>query len=295
MGGSEIKYIENGHIKVGTKDIGGEWCSLIHNKTGIEHLWQGDPKYWGRSSCILFPTIGKLKGGQYHINDQTYRLNQHGFLRNELMSVIERDQDYIVYSKKSDAKTRLLYPFDFEVRMIYELDGTTLSITYEVYNNSNQVMPFSIGAHPAFNVPIEPNHSRSDYQLQFDQVETLRTMTLDEAGLITENTRSVLTQQDSIAITDDLFDHDALILSGLQSTQLSLIHPQGQPVWTFDFSGFPYLGIWSKNQKSPFVCIEPWHGIADLAAASGHLYEKIGIETLDPQQRFACTHSLTLH
>ena len=295
MAGAEVRHIENDYIKVGCKSIGGEWCSLINKSTGIEYLWQADPKYWGRSSCILFPTIGKLKDGAYHINDQTYKLNQHGFLRNELMSIIEHDHRSIGYSKKSDAKTLLLYPFEFEARMIYELDGATLSITYEIYNNSDQVMPFSIGAHPAFNVPIELGHRRSDYSLRLNQVETAETMLLDKAGLISSATRPVLTNQDTIPITDHLFDHDALILSDLRSSQITLLNSQDRAIWTFDFSGFPYLGIWSKNQESPFVCIEPWHGIADLAKASGNLYEKKGIETIKPKERFACTHRVTLH
>ena len=295
MEGSAVRYIENDFIKVGTKSKGGEWCSFINKQNMVEYLWQADPQYWGRSSCILFPTIGKLKDGQYRIDDQSYHLNQHGFLRNEIMTILSHDQQSIEFSKKSDPETDKLYPFEHEVRMIYRLDGPTLSITYEVYNNSDQLMPFSIGAHPAFRVPVKPDTKRSDYHLRFDQDEALQTMTLDAAGLIGSAMRPVPATDASIQITDDLFDHDALILSDIKSSHVSLIGPDGHKIWTFDFEGFPYLGIWSKNQVSPFVCIEPWHGIADLATASGNLYEKKGIVTIASGDSFTCTHKVSMH
>ncbi len=295
MEGSEIIYIENDQIKAGIKIKGGEWCSLIDKSTAVEYIWQADPQYWGRSSCILFPTIGKLKAGSYTIDDQAYHLNQHGFLRNLPLEIIEQDGEALVLRKKSDPLTMKLYPFAHEVRMIYELDGPSLSITYEIYNNDERIMPFSIGAHPAFNVPVDSKGKRSHYQLKFNKPETLETMMLDDDGLIGSDTRTILKDSDTIDISEDLFDQDALILTGYESTDLSLIGPAGDAIWTFDFEGFPYLGIWSKNQASPFVCIEPWHGIADLATANGNLYDKKGIETLRPGERFACTHRVTLH
>jgi galactose mutarotase-like enzyme len=295
MGGSAISYIENDIISVGIKSKGAEWCSLIKKNTGQEYLWQADPQYWGRSSCILFPTIGMLKDGQYQIGEHSYMLEKHGFLRNKMMVIIEQSTDSITFCKPSDAETLLAYPFKHEVIIKYQLDEDTISITYEVYNYGDQIMPFSIGAHPAFNVPLNPNTKRSDYSLRFNKVEPLQTMIVHTSGLIGSELRDVPSEGAMIPITDDLFDQDALVLSHLASNQLSLIDPEGVQLWTLDFTGFPYLGIWSKNQESPFVCIEPWHGIADLTTATGNLYEKKGIETLAPSEKFTCVHKLTVH
>lgn len=57
--------LENDHISVGVKTIGAELCSVKGKKRDIEYLWQADPAFWGRHSCILFPIIGKLKNDHY--------------------------------------------------------------------------------------------------------------------------------------------------------------------------------------------------------------------------------------
>jgi galactose mutarotase-like enzyme len=43
--------------------------------------------------------------------------------------------------------------------------------------------------------------------------------------------------------------------------------------------GFPYLGLWTKP-GAPFVCLEPWQGLADYADHNGQLKEKAGIHLL---------------
>ena len=88
---NETIEIANAHISVTAKIRGAEWCSLIDLSTSTELLWNADPQYWGRHSCILFPFIGKLKGGQYHINGTTYHSGQHGFLRDREFVLSHQD------------------------------------------------------------------------------------------------------------------------------------------------------------------------------------------------------------
>ena len=47
----------------------------------------------------------------------------------------------------------------------------------------------------------------------------------------------------------------------------------------FDFTGFPYLAIWSKPD-APFVCIEPWFNTADKVNSNGIFEEKEVIKEL---------------
>jgi galactose mutarotase-like enzyme len=156
-------------------------------------------------------------------------------------------------------------------------------------------MPFSLGAHPAFNCPLDKSKARKDYSLLFDKRETAYSRCLDDQGLIDDRKKLVLNEEDTLRLTDDLFDEDALIFQDLRSENVSLIDRDGNKVWTFGFSGFPYLGIWSQKGAAPFVCIEPWHGLADTADASGHIFEKEGIRTLEAASSFSCMHSITIH
>lgn len=54
-----------------------------------------------------------------------------------------------------------------------------------------------------------------------------------------------------------------------------------------DYPDMPYLGVWTKP-GAPFVCIEPWQGLADPEGYTGDLANKPGMVTLAPgaQRRF---------
>ena len=46
-------------------------------------------------------------------------------------------------------------------------------------------------------------------------------------------------------------------------------HRSRQPVKSFRFDGFPYLGLWTKGPGANFVCVEPWYGIASPTGEPG--------------------------
>ena len=60
---------------------------------------------------------------------------------------------------------------------------------------------------------------------------------------------------------------------------------------TMDFTGFPYLAIWSKP-NAPFICIEPWYSIADNIKSSGVFTQKPDIISLKPGDTFECKYTV---
>ena len=87
---------------------------------------------------------------------------------------------------------------------------------------------------------------------------------------------------------------DALVFKDLASSEVSLkcdLHNHG---WTFDFSEFPFLGIWAAKQAD-FVCVEPWCGIADSVDHNGHLEEKEGIIRLAPDEEFKASWTIACY
>jgi galactose mutarotase-like enzyme len=89
-----------------------------------------------------------------------------------------------------------------------------------------------------------------------------------------------------------LFEKDALVFKHLQSNKLTLLK-KNEPVFSVQFEGFPYLGIWTKP-NAPFLCIEPWCGLADNVNHNGNIFEKEGINLLHPQEIFSRTIKITL-
>ena len=287
--------IENDKLKVGINQKGAELASIQSKQNGKEYIWQADPEFWGRHSCILFPIVGKLKNEKYQLDGKTYEMKQHGFVRNRLFKVHEQLSNQITFRYKSEEEDKTLYPFEFAVNMKYVLEGDTLSVIYEVENKDDVVISFSIGGHPAFNCPLNEGEKRSDYALLFEKAESAESHTLNDDGLFDGKTKKVFDGTPKIEIRDELFDDDALVFKGLKSSYVSLVNKEEEKILTFNFEEFPSLGIWSQNRKSPFVCIEPWFGHADNASGQDDFRDKEGVCSLDIGKVFSCKHTITIH
>ena len=288
-----MHILQNNHLKITAKEAGAELTSILKKTTNTEYLWQAHLTYWGRHAPVLFPIVGKLKKDTYKLGQQTYTMKQHGLARNMNFKLAENDGFSLYYELTSTKDTLKQYPFPFELLIQYTLKEKDIIVFYRVTNPSTKPIYFSIGGHPAFNCPLQKNEKRSDYQLVFTQKETATTQRLTD-GNRNGITAPVLKNDKILPITNTLFDEDALIFDNLKSSKVHL-QKDSKKVLSFDFTGFPYLGIWSKNRKSPFVCIEPWYGIADSTAHNQQLKEKEGIIQLAGKKCFECFYVITIH
>jgi len=289
-------FIENDMLRVRIKQKGAELASLVALETGQEYIWEADPKYWGRHSCILFPIIGALREDRYEFEGKSYFMKKHGFARNTDFEVKNQQKNQISFTLSHSADTLAIYPFQFELIADYQLVGGELKITYQVVNKDNRSIYFSLGGHPAFNCPVDRGtEERADYQLVFEQSETIDRQLLDvKTGLRTGEKRTMLKDENAITISKNLFEEDALIFEQLKSDKVHLMHKNGEKVLTFHFEGFPFLGIWSKNDASSYVCLEPWHGVADSTTHNFDFKQKEGIIALEKGYIFECTHSVSI-
>jgi galactose mutarotase-like enzyme len=271
-------HLKFGDLSVGICRKGAELRSLKHATTGIEYIWQANPDFWGKHSPVLFPIVGSLKNDKYFFDGETYALPRHGFARDKVFDAHQINDTEVVFTLEEDEVTLKAYPFTFRLQLKYRLDENGLSCTYLVHNPSETTLWFSVGGHPAFNVPLTPDTTYDDYYLVFNEVEPLKRWHLQD-GLISNETSVLETTNGTLNLRPSLFYSDAIVLKNLKSTQVSLgCHKHVHGVH-FDFSGFPYLGIWAAKD-APFICIEPWCGHADTVGHNQQLTEKPGIEML---------------
>ena len=288
-----IHNLQNDHLQISVSTLGAELQNMIHQKNKVEYLWQGDPAHWGRRSPVLFPIVGALKEGKYKAKGKTYEMSQHGFARNMEFELKESTENSLTYALASNEETLESYPYEFVLTIKYVLQENQLTVQFKIENPANKDLHFSIGAHPAFNCPLYPGEQRSDYSLQFEKSESISRQMI-VGGTRNGETRPVLNRENTLDIAENLFDEDALIFEGLRSDRIS-IQKGDQPFLSMDFKGFPYFGIWSMSQKSPFVCLEPWHGIADHDDHSQQYAEKEGIIKLSAQEVFQSEYHLMVH
>jgi galactose mutarotase-like enzyme len=272
--------ITNKILDASFKTKGAELRSLRLRENNLEFIWQADPKFWAKSSPLLFPIVGSLKNGSYLHNGTEYRLPRHGPARDREFSVAERSSGRVKFVLESDDLTRKMYPFDWMLSVEYALEGNSLTTSWTVENRSGEMLPFSIGAHPAFRVPILSGERYEDYRIQFDRSEKLVRGFLDSNGLVTGEQREV-SATGSISLNRNLFENDALIFDSFESCKATILSEKSSWSVSVEFPGFPFLGIWAAK-GADFVCIEPWQGIADGTDSGGEILQKRGILKIKP-------------
>lgn len=286
--------IENTKIKAVINAKGAELTSLVHKEHQLDYMWAGDPAVWGKHSPVLFPIVGTLKNNTYFYNGQSYQLPRHGFARDKQFAVETQHADSITFLLRNDADTAPVYPFAFEFRLRYTLVDNSLAVTYEVVNPGKELLYFSVGAHPAFKIPLVPGTDYTDYYLHFNQVETAPRWPISPDGLIEQTSIPLLENTDRLNLSKDLFQKDALVLQGMASSVVTLGSTKTEHGFRFDYPGFPFMGIWAAK-NADFVCIEPWCGIADGVASTQQLPEKEGINKLAGGETFTRTWTITVY
>ena len=287
--------LKNNHLKIGIKSKGAELCNITSVKLGKEFLWQADKTIWGSHAPNLFPIIGVMKNDSYIYKDNIYNMPKHGFVRhNEDLKVIEYSDTKIVFQLKSNSELYSIYPFLFDFKISYQLIENKLIVNHSVKNLDKKPIYFSLGGHPAFNCPLLENENYTDYLLEFDKPETSKSHILNmNSGLLTKKIKSVFTESNKIHLKPDLFNEDALIFKDLKSRVVTLKHKQKGNVLSVTFDDFPYLGIWAKP-NAPYVCIEPWIGIADSETTNQLLIEKEGVRKLPIDSVFKASYSIEI-
>ena len=292
---SEIISISNDSLTASIDTMGAQLMSL--QKGESEYLWQGDANWWPRRAPILFPIVGVLKDGKAESAEGTISLARHGLARLNQFEVVEKSDSSVTLQLKSTEETRKAYPYDFELKLIFSVAGDTLTQTYEVTNPANIVLPFALGAHPAFNIPIPGVEAASldQYYLLFTRSWTSYGPSITDEGLCDYATpQRLVVDSDTLPLSWDLIDREKTItLEDVPDRRITLAANMEASSEAhgiqMEFDGFDYLGIWSAAPGCPFVALEPWCGIADTVDTDGIFEHKPGIICLEPGQSIAKT------
>jgi galactose mutarotase-like enzyme len=265
--------ISNGRVMATIKADGAELCSL-RNADGQDVLWQAGPE-WPRHAPILFPIVGRLKGDVLRHRGKTYPMTQHGFARDQRFAWTAREKTLCALSLSDSDESRAKYPFSFRLDVSYVVEGDELVIGYAITNTGDEMLPASIGAHPALHWPLGEGAAKDAHRIVFEKSEPAPIRRLD-GGLLLPDAEPTAVQGDTLALSEALFAKDAMIFDQIASSSLRYSAP-GTPTISFAWDGFPQLGIWSKPSGAAFLCIEPWHGYASPVDFDGEFSDKPGV------------------
>ncbi|MDB5138989.1 MAG: aldose epimerase [Mucilaginibacter sp.] len=288
-----MAILENDFLKVEVSTKGAQLTSVYDKANNIEHLWQADANIWPWHAPNLFPVVGGLINDELLVDGNTYHMTRHGFARQSEFILLESDDAHACYSLPNCEKTLQIYPYKFDFQVLYTLIENALRITYKLINHDKKTIYFSVGAHPAFNVPFYPGEKYEDYYLEFELEEKLTTHLLSSEGFFTGETHPVEAPKNKLYLTRDLFKNDALVFKDLRSREVCIKSDKHDKSISVEFPHFNYLGIWAKGGGN-FVCIEPWLGCADSVGKHVDISEKEDIQKLKPGHVFEAAFFISI-
>ncbi|OYX39441.1 MULTISPECIES: aldose 1-epimerase family protein [unclassified Sphingomonas] len=268
----------------------GAELSSLRDSQGRELMTDADPAYWTGRAPILFPIVGRLNDDVLWLDGTSYRMEKHGFARRSMFDAVDVTASSARFRMTDSVETRTQYPFAFLLEIGFAIEGATLTMTAKIGNDGDVPMPFSFGWHPAFAWP-QPGGARDDHYIAFEQDEPGPLRGLNTDGLIAEDRASPV-MGNRLPLADALFERDALIWNPINSQRLTYGSDSG-PRLHIAFPDTPRLGIWTKP-GARYVCIEPWHGIADPVGYQGEFRDKPGIMSIAPGAQHSAIMRVTV-
>lgn len=287
--------ISNSILTVKISKHGAELQSI--KKGNKEYLWQGDAKFWGRRSPVLFPTVGRVWNDQYRHLGNTYQIGQHGFARDMDFKVTYKDDDGIVYWLESTPETLGKFPFPFRLMIGYILDGNKITVKWRVENMSAMDMYFQIGAHPAFYFPDFDPKTEDRCYFAFDNTKNLKYISPVEKGCVSPEVHTLqLDEEGLLPVNTHTFDCDTYIFENKQIQKITLLDKQKKPHLSLAFDT-PLVALWAPTKTKPdcpFVCIEPWYGRCDSIGYNGEFQNREWMQKLEPKGVFDVSYDIII-
>jgi galactose mutarotase-like enzyme len=257
----------------------GAQLSELTDADGRPLLWSGDPAVWNGRAPLLFPIVGALAGGRYRLGSRQYALPRHGFARTTPFERVETTPVSATFLLRSDENTRQVYPFRFELQVHFAIEGAMLSVRSIVHNVGDEDMAASFGYHPALRWPLPYGQPRDAHFLEFETDEPAPIRRLNADGLLTRAPHATPVAGRRLMLDDALFREDVVIFDQLASRAVTY-GAVGAPRLRMRFPDTPYFGVWTKPTRAGFICLEPWHGVADPEGFSGDFRDKPGVRII---------------
>ena len=286
--------LNNGILTVEVSEKGAEMVSVL--KQGRQILWNANPDFWNRHAPILFPIVGKLRDDKCRFGARECSMKQHGFAR---------DGRFVPTGNRGELKlaekpSREVYPFDFDLPVHYELEGNLIKVIWNVINKGYDTMWFQIGGHPGFMLPsYDEKDAVHGYFRLYDadgKVTSPLLLSKLEDGLRVPLSTPKTMFTEELPITNKTFDQGAILIEEHQVAAVALLDKNHRPVLRVDCPQAEAFGLWETYKNGcPFLCIEPWCGIADSYDFTGDFSERKYVHGLAPKQTYEYKYSITIY
>jgi aldose 1-epimerase len=276
--------------------------SVKDREETVELLWKAEGFETGAARPtssgipILFPFAGRLAGTSFEFQGQRYELSPgdplgnaiHGFACFRPWRVVEQAADRVRGEfRAADFGQEILghWPADFRLTAEYRLHGNALGLELTVENPSDRPLPFGLGLHPYFRLPLGAAGNAGDCTVTVPATTywELETMLPTGRKLPLEGERRLVEGQTFAGMKFDDVLSDLLPTSGRHRSSIVDASAGRRLVLEFD-PAFPECVVYTPPHREA-VCIEPYATVPDAFS----LEERgiaAGLKTLTPGGTF---------
>jgi aldose 1-epimerase len=270
------------NVKISLEEGGRLQDLKINNKTLIKEF----PFFNYRNSyasSILFPFASRIEKGKFTYDKNEFQLDcndsgenaLHGLVYNKTFKVLDKVECTNYASVKICYKNNIKrkgFPYFYDMQLTYTLYESEISLSVKIINTDDKTFPFTLGWHPYF---FTKDLSKS--YLKFESNQKIRF----NKHLITEEVVDIKLLKD-FKIQDKQLD-DCYILN---TDTCEFITPNYQLEITTNQTE-NYLQLYTPKDL-PLIAIEPMTGV------SNSFNNKIGLQTLAPNQTYSVTWNVKL-
>ena len=249
--------ISNGILTAEISERGAELSRLATKTT--EYLWLGNPDIWKGHSPVLFPFVGRLQNKEYQFKGKTYGpMPIHGLAPTAQFLTESWEESACTMLLVVTQEMKKLYPFDYDFRVRYELDGMALKVSYLVTNRSEKTMYYGLGGHPGINVPMTKGLAFEDYYVEFPNAKDVKRRIFTPGVLDTGISENYKLENKRLYLKHNLFDNDAVCLENTGFVCVIKTDKDKKSV-RLEYPDTKWCAFWHKDHKeAPYVCVEPW-------------------------------------
>lgn len=292
-----VEQLENEQFLAVIDPHGAEINHIYNKQAHFDYIWNND--IWPKHAPVLFPAIGRSNDDAYLYQGKTYQMPQHGFVSQYDFKVAAKTETKLVLTLNDNSETYEMYPFHFMLTVTFTLENTGLKLEFNVQNQDEKKLSFSLGSHPAFNVPIASAGEFSDYTVtlmpKVDQVQTFEIVKTPHPYRSGKMKVLKGSRDGKISLTHQMFDDGLIIIENNGLTSVKVSSPKTPHAIELSLEDFRYLTLWTKEgAQAPFLCVEPFAGLPDVVGDKRDLLTKEANTVLEAGESKQLSYQMTL-
>lgn len=253
---------------------------------------------------ILFPFPGRLRGSHLTYHGQSYPLGTddglgnaiHGFVLSRPWRIIENlghRASGEFHASVDEPGLLRRWPCDFRISVTYEVTGWTLICEIEIHNPGDTRLPFGLGLHPYFRLPLgadgrapacQVTVPAAQYWELADMLPTGRRLPADGPRQLSNGLRF-----DQMHL-DDVFT-GLTFSGGIGRATIDDLHSPRRLDLLFD-QAFREHVVYNPAHREA-VCLEPYTCVPNAYELEADGVET-GLQRLDPGERFHAQFEIRL-